>query len=179
MKIKNRQDLLMVLTIAVAALYVTVNFILSPLEDVWKARQGQIKELRERVMTGNRMIQYGKDTRANWETMRAKALPFDTSLAEQKLIRSFASWAGESGAQITSITPQWKNDSTNYMTLGCRVEATGGLGTLAKFIHDVERGSLALRLDTVELSTHDTTGQQLTLGLEVNGLALAQQQEKK
>jgi Tfp pilus assembly protein PilO len=111
--------------------------------------------------------------------MRVKALPFDTSLAEQQLIKSFANWAGESGAQITSIMPQWKNDSTNYMTLGCRVEAAGSLGTLARFIHDVERGSVALRLDTVELATHDSTGQQLTLGLEVNGLALAQPQEKK
>ena len=69
------------------------------------------------------------------------------------------------------------------MTLACRVEASGSLGTLSKFIYEVERGPVALRLDTVELSTHDTTGQQLTLSLEVNGLALVQPdtkpQEKK
>jgi hypothetical protein len=60
------------------------------------------------------------------------------------------------------------------MTLACRVEAAGSLGTLSRFLYEVEKGSLALRLDTVELNAHDNAGQQLTLGLEVNGLALVQ-----
>jgi hypothetical protein len=64
------------------------------------------------------------------------------------------------------------------MTLGCRVEASGSLGTLSRFLYDVERGPVALRQDTVELTTHDNTGQQLTLGLEVNGLALAAKEKK-
>jgi hypothetical protein len=34
-------------------------------------------------------------------------------------------------------------------------------------------------LDTVELDSHDNVGQQLTLGLEVDGLALLQQPVKK
>ena len=37
---------------------------------------------------------------------------------------------------------------------------------------------MALRIDTIELSAHDSAGQQLTLGLEVNGLALMQQDKK-
>ena len=70
------------------------------------------------------------------------------------------------------ITPQWKNDSTNYMTLNCRVEASGDLGTLSRFVYDIEQNTMALKLDSVEFSTHDNTGQQLTLGLQLNGLAL-------
>ena len=110
--------------------------------------------------------------------MRGIALPANTSLAEQQLLKSFTAWSGDSGADLTSIMPQWKNDSTNYMTLGCRVEASGSLGTLSRFLYAVEKGPLALRIDTVELTTHDNTGQQLTLGLEVNGLALMQQDKK-
>ena len=70
--------------------------------------------------------------------------------------------------------PQWKNDSTNYMTLNCRVEASGNLGTLSQFIYDIEKGPMALKLDSVELSAHDNTGQQLTLDLQISGLALLQ-----
>jgi len=58
------------------------------------------------------------------------------------------------------------------MTLDCRVETAGDLNALSKFIYNIEKGPLALRLDTVELSSHDTAGQQMTLGLEINGLAL-------
>ena len=70
--------------------------------------------------------------------------------------------------------PQWKNDSTNYMTLNCRVEASGNLGTLSQFLYNIEKGPMALKLDSVELSAHDDTGQQLTLGLQISGLALLQ-----
>ena len=68
--------------------------------------------------------------------------------------------------------PQWKNDSTNYMTLNCRVEAAGDLGTLSQFLYDIEKGPMALKLESVDLSARDDTGQQLTLGLQISGLAL-------
>ena len=68
--------------------------------------------------------------------------------------------------------PQWKNDSTNYLTLNCRVEASGDLGTLSQFLYEIEKGPMALKLESVEFSAHDDTGQQLTLGLQISGLAL-------
>lgn len=174
MKIKTRQDMLVALAIGAAALYIGVNFVFSPLADWWSGRQTQIRELKQKVQDGNALVKRETAIRSNWSQKQANALPMNTSLAEQQLLKSFDSWAADSGAQITSIMPQWKNDSTNYMTLGCRVEASGSLGTLSRFLYSVEKGPLALRLDTVELNNHDTAGQQLTLGLEVNGLALIQ-----
>ena len=102
----------------------------------------------------------------------AKTLPDNTSLAEQQVFTAFDKWSQESGATVTGITPQWKNDSTNYMTLNCRVEASGDLGTLSRFVYDIEQNTMALKLDSVEFSAHDNTGQQLTLGLQLSGLAL-------
>ncbi|MEY4917361.1 MAG: hypothetical protein RL616_1274 [Verrucomicrobiota bacterium] len=183
MKFRNREHFLLVLTVAVVGLAILVNFIIPPLQGWWSSRSAQIKDLRTRVADGNQLIKRETAIRSHWDEMRGNALPGNTSLAEQQLLKSFDGWANSSGAQLTSLMPSWKNDSTNYMTLACRVEASGSLGTLSKFIYEVERGPVALRLDTVELSTHDTTGQQLTLSLEVNGLALVQpdtkQQEKK
>lgn len=183
MKIKNRQDFLVVLTVGVVALAILVNFIIPPLQGWWSSRSAQIKDLRTRVADGNQLIKRETAIRSHWDEMRGNALPGNTSLAEQQLLKSFDGWANSSGAQLTSLMPSWKNESTNYMTLTCGVEASGSLGTLSKFIYEVERGPVPLRLETVELSTHDNTGQQLSLRLEVNGLALIQpeikQQEKK
>ena len=67
--------------------------------------------------------------------------------------------------------PQWKSESTNYMTLNCRVEAAGTIGHLSQFLYDIEK-SPAMKVDSVALSAHDNTGQQLTLGLQLSGLAL-------
>jgi len=177
-KIKNRQELLVVLTIAAFALLVGVNFILEPLGGWWSSRQAQIRELHTKVDDGNRLLKREAGIRSRWTDMRANALPANTSLAEQKLLTAVDGWSRGSGAEVTSLMPQWKNESTNYLTLTCRVETSGSLGTLSQFLYDLEKGPLALRLDSLELTARDKEGQQMTLSTEINGLALIQPNKK-
>jgi Tfp pilus assembly protein PilO len=172
MKIQNRQQFLIMLTGAALALLIGVNWIYEPLAGVWSARSQEIKALHVKVNDGNFLKKRETDIRSHWDNMRENALPANTSLAENQVITAFNNWSRSSGAEITSVLPQWKNDSTNYMTLNCRVEATGSLGELSQFLYQVEKGPMPLKADSVELSAHDATGQQLTLGLQISGLAL-------
>ena len=172
MKIENRQQFLVALTIGAAALYIGVNFIATPLSGLWSARAAQVKNLRVKISEGKVLVQRDSAVRSRWNAMVTNALPNNPSLAEQQLLKSFDTWSVETGAQISSIMPQWKNDSTNYMTLNCHVEASGNLGALSQFLYRVEQGPAALKLDSVELGAHDPTGQQLTLGLQISGLVL-------
>ncbi len=172
MKIQNRQQFLIMLTGAALALLIGVNWIYEPLAGMWSARSQEIKALHVKVNDGNFLKKREADIRSRWDNMRENALPANTSLAENQVITAFNNWSRSSGAEITSVLPQWKNDSTNYLTLNCRVEATGSLGELSQFLYQVEKGPLPLKADSVELSAHDATGQQLTLGLQISGLAL-------
>ena len=172
MKIKNRQQLLLGLTVAAAALLVGVNFVCQPLANLWSARTTQIHELRTNVHDGRLLLQRVAGIRRRWSDMNASALPVNTALAESQMLTALTTWSRESGTELTSIMPQWKNDATNYMTLNCRVEASGKLGTLSQFLYNLEKGPMPLKLDSVELSAHDNTGQQLALALQISGLAL-------
>ncbi len=174
MKINNRQEFLVALTVAVLALYVAVNFIFTPLDNWWTKRSTQLRQLRAQVGEGRQLLRREPVIRGDWDNMRTNALPANTSLAGQQVLKAFDTWRSDTGVELTSITPQWRNDSTNYMTLDCRVEAAGSLESLSRFLYEIEKGPLALRLDSVQLGAHDNTGQQLTLSLEVNGLALLQ-----
>ena len=178
MKIKSRQDFLVVITLAVVALAVAVNFIFPPILGWWSDRQKQIGDLRDQVKHGNQMIRRETALRSHWRDMQANALPASMPEAEQRFLKAMDGWARDSGAEITSIMPQWKNEGSNYLTLDCRVETAGNLNTLSRFIYDIEKGPMMVRLDSVDLSAHDTTGQQLTLGVEINGLALLQNDKK-
>ena len=178
MKIQNRQQLLVVLTIAAAGLAIVVNFIIPPAVDWWSSRQNEITQLQKQIADGNRLLKREAADRSHWKEMQTNALAANPSEAEQQFLSALDGWAGASGVQITSRMPQWKSDNTNYMTLNCRVETAGDLGALSQFIYNIEKGPLAVRLDSVELSSHDNTGQQMTLGLEINGLALTQTDKK-
>jgi Tfp pilus assembly protein PilO len=172
MKIENRQQLLIVVTLGLLALYAGNLLVYGPLVKWWDARQDRIKELRQEVKEGRFLVRRESYIRGEWANMRTNALPNDPSQAEQQLLRAFNGWASDSNVNVSSITPQWQNDQDDYSTLDCRVEASGDLASLSRFIYAIESDPMALQLASIELTASDDKGQQLTLGLDVNGLAL-------
>jgi len=180
MKIENRQQFLVVLTIAVGALLLVNSLIYNPLANLWSKRAIQVKDLRAKVDDGNKLLKRDADIRLKWKNMQAITLTNNASVAEQQVVNALVTWSLNTGTELPSITPQVKNDSTNYMTINCRVEASGPLLALSQFIYNLEQHQfLALKIDSAELSAHDTTGQQLTLGLQISGLALLPQTPTK
>jgi Tfp pilus assembly protein PilO len=176
MKIENRQQLLIVLTIAMLALLIGDRLVFEPLAKWWKTRQEAVADLRREVNGGKVLIQREAYIRTRWDEMRTNTLPANTSLAEQQVLKAFDNWSHVSGAEITQITPQWKNDADDYTTLNCQVEASGDLATLNRFLYEIEKDPMALRLSSMQLSANDNTGQQLTLDLQVSGLVLVSTQ---
>jgi hypothetical protein len=176
--LKNRQQLLVVVAAAAIALFTTDKLVLTPLSKSWKARSTQIAELRKKVAAGQSLVQRERSLRDRWEQMRANTLPNNASQAEQKVLKAFDSWARQSQVSLLSISPQWKHDGDDFMTLECRVEAAGTLNTVTRFLYELEKDPMALRLQAVELSSRDNDGQQLALGLQVSGLVLTPQPER-
>ena len=178
MKIENRQQVLVVATIAVVALFFCDRIVFEPLAQWWKARQTQVVKLRQEVNNGRMLIRREATLHDRWNQMSTNTLPANTSMAEQEVLKAFDGWSQDSGANVTSIMPQWKSgDQQDYKTLDCRVEASGDLATLCRFIYDVEKGPMALRLESLSLNTRDDMGQQFTLDLQVSALALTPQKQ--
>lgn len=176
MQIKNRQHFLIVAAIATVALLAGDRLVLSPLLNAWSGRAKRITELRNQISRGNMLVQReqlpGQSNRGRWQQMTNNALPNNPSAAEQQVFKAIDLWAQNSGVAISAITPQWKHDSDDYMTFECRVDATGDLGKLSRFLYSVERDPMALKLALVELGARDKEGQQLSLGLQLSGLVL-------
>lgn len=172
MKTDNRQKLLVVIVAVMAGLLIGDKLIYSPLVNLWQKRQGEIKKLRVQVTEGAALMKREDVIHERWRTMRSNTLPNNPSLAQEQLLKAIQEWAQESGVSLNAITPQWKNDSEEYKTLVCRIDASGTLWMLSRFIYDIEKGPLGLKLESVDLTSRDNTGRQLSLGLQISGLVL-------
>ncbi len=179
MKIKNRQQMLILLAGAVVALFAADSLVLAPLTKSWKTRSTRLVELRTKVDDGRRLLARAQSLQDRWKEMRDNTLPNNPSLAEQRVLEAFNRWAQRNRLTIVSLSPQWKHDADDYMTLECRVEATGSLDRVTPFLYDLEKDPMALKLQNVELSSRDNTGQQLALGLQVSGLVLTSQPQTR
>jgi Tfp pilus assembly protein PilO len=171
LQIKNRQQILIAAAVAVVALFALDKIVISPLTAAWRERSKSVSELRNRVANGRSLVGRERSLRNHWAEMQTNALPANRSLAEQKVLDSFNRWAQDSRLTITSVSPQWR-DQEDYSTLQCRVEGSGNLERVTQFLHKMEKDPMALRLETVELSSRDTEGQQISLAMQVSGLVL-------
>jgi hypothetical protein len=178
MKIQ-RQKLLVILAGVAVLLLVLDSAVLTPLAKNWRARTAEIAKLKKSVTNGRTVIERGPRTQSLWAEMQSQALPKDAAQAEQALISAFDRWGRASNIELGSIKPQWKRGAgERHSLLECRVDATGSLTTLTRFLYEVEKSPLALRIESVELTTRDAQGQRLTLALLVSGLRLAPLEKK-
>jgi hypothetical protein len=174
MKADKRQQLLIILTVAIVGLFALDKLVLTPLMASWKARSDEVAKLRKDITAGKGVIQRESFTRKRWNEMRKNTLPVNASQAEQEMLRAFDKWSQESRISVSSIRPQWKRGTTSdHSLLECRLDAAGSLSALTKFMHLLELSPMALKVETIELTTRDNNGSQIAMGLLVTGLRLA------
>lgn len=175
MQIKNRQQILIFVALGALLFFVGDHLVFTPLVHGWEARTKRIAELKKSIQQGEMLQSREATIRDHWSEMRTNTLSSNPSLAQGEMVKAFERWSQDSRMKVGSIKPQWKN-SDEYTTLECRVNATGDIQSLAKFIYDAEKDPLAVKVDSVEITSRDNNGQQLSLVLQVSGLVLNQTQ---
>lgn len=173
MQIKNRQQLLTFITVAALAVLALDKIVSPPLVKLWNDRTAQINSLRNQVKEGELLKRGDASIRSQWARMQASTLTNNTTMAEQQFFSGLSKWERASGITINTVTPQWKQGSDpTYKTLECRVDASGSIDRISRFLYDIEKDPMALKLQTVELSARDNEGSLLSLGVQISGLVL-------
>jgi hypothetical protein len=172
LNLKNRQQVLGLLAGAVIALFLGDRVIVTPLLKSWKARTERIALLKKDVHAGESMLERAASIRSRWDSMRTNTLALEPSVAESQVQRALERWTQASGVTFSSYRTQWKRSADNYMTLECRLDATGNLAALARLMFEIEADSLGVKVDRADVSSRDTEGQQLNLALQISGLQI-------
>jgi hypothetical protein len=176
----NRQVLLIKIAAAGVGLLILNSVVISPLGDLWSDHSAEITRLKASVAEGRGLIARGPSLRRHWAEMQAGALPRDPAQSEHDVISNFESWSRSTGVELGSVKPNWRHGANeDYSLLECRLDATGTLSALSRFLYEVERSPLALRVESDELLSRDDSGQRLTLSLIITGLRLSPLEAKQ
>ena len=168
---KNRQQGLVFAASALLSLYVAHLVLVAPLVNSWQERSRRITALRRQVEGGERLVRKSREIRDDWDNVRTNTLPSNLPVAEQQMLKAVDSWAQQSRISVTAITPQRKQESEDFLSIVCRVDASGNIATVSRMLYEVEQAR-AFKLESFEISARDNAGQQLALGLQVSGLVL-------
>src|SRR5260370_23515837 len=86
-EIKNRQKLLIILSVTVVALFAADQLVRAPLFNAWQARASRVAALRSQVARGKMLLQRERGIHNHWDEMQRKSLTNNLSAAEQQLFR--------------------------------------------------------------------------------------------
>ena len=169
---KNRQQFLALLAGLIIALWLGDKLLFTPLVAAWKERSARIATLRKDLEQGSLLLQREDSIRDRWAHMQTNALPDNVSEAETQVLRAFDRWSQEARISVTSLKPQWKRATDEYMTLDYRCDAFGNIQALTRFLYNIEKDPMALKIESVEIAARDNNGEQLAIGVQVSGLLL-------
>jgi hypothetical protein len=173
METKNREKLLLIGTATVAALWLLDLLVFGPLVDSWHSRSDEIAKLKKEIENGQMLERREAGIRERWDNMRANALANNPTVAERQLFTAFDHWVSSGRVTEGSFRPQVTEGDTNFSTVDCRSDVSGNLATVGDFLKAMSKDPLADKVESFELAAKDDNGQQLTLGLSLSGLILA------
>ena len=181
MNLTQQQRLLAIIAIAMVALLMADKLLITPLTQNWKDRAARIAQFKKEVAEGTDILKREAVWREQWEQMRTNTFAWEVTQtkpasakpeAESQMLKAFERWSRSGGVQVSSIRPQWKDAENEYRTLECRADVAGSLSAIAHFLYQIERDSLGVKVDSLELSARDNEGAQLALVVQVSGLML-------
>jgi Tfp pilus assembly protein PilO len=172
MNLNKRQQLLAILAIVAVGFFVADKLVFTPLTNSWKARSERIAKLKEQVRDGTETLKRETTVREQWAKMRTNTLSSAKPEAESQMLKAFERWSQAGGVSVSSIRPQWKEAEDDYKSLECRADVSGNLSSIAHFLYQVEHDPLGVKVDSMELQSRDTEGDQLALVVQVSGLLL-------
>ena len=105
MKIKDRQQILIILAATVVGLFLGDKLLFTPLVGWWKTRSEEIGKLRNEVADGIKLTKRAAAITNRWDNMRTNTLPYDTAAAEQQILQAFDMWSQFSRVSVTAIMP--------------------------------------------------------------------------
>jgi len=170
--VSNRQQLLGIVAIAAIALFLGDRLVVTPLTRVWSEQSKRTISLKKSIAQGELLLERATRIRESWDNMRTNTLPTNLSAAENEVLKGFNRWAEESRISISSIKPQWRRSADDYMLLECRADTFGSMEAISRFLYEIEKDPLALRVESLEITTRDNNGQQLAMAVQLSGLLL-------
>jgi hypothetical protein len=176
MAFNRREHLLLLAAIVCIAILAGDRFVLGPLANLWKERSARIVELKANLAKGTLLLDRGEAMEQRWQEMKDRSLPHEMPATESRVLTAVSEWAGESRLNVTSVKPRWLAEEEGSKTIEFRLGATGSLDSVARFLYAMETDPMSLKVEKIEISSHDPRGNALGVDIRFTGSVIMEKE---
>jgi len=172
MEAKNREWFLALAAGVCVFAFIGDRLVLSPVLEIWSTRSQRIAEVEERLKSGKVLVRRETAIRDRWREMEDRAFTSEVSEAEDRILKSADRWAQESGLGLSSLKPRVTQEDEGFREAEFSASGQGDIESISRFLYELERDPLALKLEEVQIGVRDKSGQDLAIEVRFSGLLL-------
>ncbi len=177
MESDRRKQILVVGAIICIGALAGDKLILSPLVELWRTRAERVAELETSLNKGRLLVDREKALTERWQEMRLSSLPAEVSVAENQVLKSIDKWTLESGLGVASLKLQWTGSEHGFRELEFRAVARGSMEMIARFLYELEKDPLGLKVEEMEIASRGDSGDTLALVVRFTGIVLTEEKQ--
>ncbi len=180
MILSKREKYISIFAAVAIGLLVADWYILSPLLERRDRLQKEIAQVTQRAWEpAQQLIRNKNRTQQRWQEMKAAGLQTERPAAESQVLHAVRDWATESGMSLSSVKPDRAEPEKQFQKLTIRATGTGTMGSVARFLERLHKGSIPLRVVEFQIGSRKEATDDLALQIGVSTLYLPPETEKK
>ena len=177
MGFRQREKILIIAALVCMGIFLGDRLVLTPLGRIWSRRSARIGELKKSVEKGGLLVERRADVEKRWKEITDAGLPDDPSIVEERILTRVHEWESQSGLNLTSLRPRWREPDLESKKLELRLTGSGSLESITRFLFEVEADPLPLRVEDLGLTARDKRGAILEFNLKFSSLILKEKSQ--
>lgn len=167
MKLNPRERFIAVLTALVLGAAMIYLIVLSPLLARLDEADRQISDANTQLAKANDLFKNDLAARKRWKEMSGGGLKTDASASEGQLLDRVRDAAQNARLSVQSLKPAPAERVSGFNRITLRVNATGSMSQIARFLHDLRGSKMPLRILDLQVSSRKAGTDDLAIQLSV------------
>lgn len=173
MNLSRRERWIAVIALTVVGLLLADRWAFTPLARRYQADAQQAAALELEQLEAERLLRRRARLERQWTRRLDAGVGLDVSAAEGALLTSIGRWASETGVSLTSMKPDRTEAREDLARIACRLSGRGSMAEVSGFCWRLETAEMPLRIESLRLSSRDSTVDELTVTLDVSTICRA------
>lgn len=179
MALTNRERTIMIVAVLAVLVLIADRYVLSPVLDEFSAIKQQKETLQATLEQSMATLERGKKLNQRWTQMQQAGLSYDVQKTEGLLLRYLEESSSRSRFLLTSIQPEHSTVQEKFGRIDFTVSGTGSMETITRFLWDVEKAQVPLKIESLQLGANDENARQMSLQVKLSSIYLVKAQKEE
>jgi Tfp pilus assembly protein PilO len=171
MVLSRRERVIAIIAAVVVTSLAGNTFVLEPVLDRLEQIESEKLLLLAEVNEAQNLFERRRLMERKWKAMLSEGMRSDAE-AESRIARALDRWSQDARLMLTSVKPERVAGEKGLKEMTFAVVGTGSLEAVARYLWQVETASLPVKVQDMQLSSMNESGDSMSLQLRISAIYL-------